>query len=148
MLVLATAATVIASQALISGTFSLARQAARLGYLPRLSIVHTSERRIGQVYVPAINTLLFVGVVSIVLGFGSAQRLASAYGVAVTGTFVITSALFLVIARRSLGWTARRTVAIAALLLTVDGTFFAANLPKVLAGGWLTLLIALGAFTL
>ena len=147
MVVLATAATVVASQALISGTFSLAREAYRLGYLPRLSIVHTSEGRIGQVYVPAINTLLFVGVVGIVLGFGSAQRLASAYGLAVTGTFVITSVLFLVIARRSLGWTARRTVATAALLLTVDVTLFAANLPKIVAGGWLPLVIALAAFT-
>jgi KUP system potassium uptake protein len=148
LVVLATAATVIASQALISGTFSLAREAYRLGYLPRLSIVHTSEGQIGQVYVPAINTVLFVGVVGIVLGFGSAQRLASAYGLAVTGTFVITSVLFLVIARHSLGWTARRTVAIAAVLLTVDLTLFAANLPKVVAGGWLPLVIALGAFTL
>ena len=148
LVVLATAATVIASQALISGTFSLAREAYRLGYLPRLSIVHTSEGQIGQVYVPAVNSVLFVGVVGIVLGFGSAQRLASAYGLAVTGTFVITSVLFLVIARRSLGWTARRTAAIAAVLLTVDVTLFAANLPKVVSGGWLPLVIALGAFTL
>jgi KUP system potassium uptake protein len=147
MVVLATAATVIASQALISGTFSLARQAVRLGYLPRLSIVHTSERAIGQVYVPAINGLLFVGVVGIVLGFGSSRHLASAYGLAVTGTFVITSVLFLVIARHALGWSARRTVAIGALLLTVDVIFFAASLTKIVDGGWLPLAIALGTFT-
>jgi KUP system potassium uptake protein len=146
MVVLATAATVVASQALITGTFSLAREAYRLGYLPRLSIVHTSEGQIGQVYVPAINLLLFVGVVGIVLGFGSARHLASAYGMAVTGTFLITSVLFLVIARRSLGWTARRTAAIAAVLLTVDVTLFAANLHKIIDGGWLPLAIGLGSF--
>jgi KUP system potassium uptake protein len=147
LVVLATAATVIASQALISGTFSLAREAHHLGYLPRLTIVHTSEGQIGQVYVPAINALLFVAVVGIVLGFGSSQHLAAAYGLAVTGTFVITSVLFLVIARRSLGWTARRTAAIAAVLLTVDLTLFAANFHKIVAGGWLPLIIGLGAFT-
>jgi KUP system potassium uptake protein len=147
LVVLATAATVIASQALISGTFSLAREAYHLGYLPRLSIVHTSEGQIGQVYVPAINAVLFVAVVGIVLGFGSSQHLASAYGLAVTGTFVITSILFLVIARRSLGWTARRTAAIAAVILTVDVTLFAANFHKIIAGGWLPLMIGLAAFS-
>ena len=147
MVVLATAATVIASQALISGTFSVARQAIQLGYLPRLSVVHTSDREIGQVYVPAVNALLLVGVVAIVLGFGSSQRLASAYGVAVTGTFLITSVLFLVIARRSLGWSARRTIAVGAALVTVDSVFFAANLTKVVHGGWLPLAIAVATFS-
>ena len=147
MVILATAATVIASQALISGTFSVARQAVGLGFLPRLTIVHTSDREIGQVYVPAINALLVTGVVAIVVLFGSAQRLASAYGLAVTGTFVITSALFLVVARGSLGWTLRRTVVVGTLLVTVNLAFLAANLTKIASGGWVPLAIALGAFT-
>ncbi len=147
MVVLATLATVIASQALISGTFSLARQAVRMGFLPRLTIVHTSERLEGQVYLPAVNALLFVGVVALVLGFGSSQRLASAYGLSVTGTFLITSVLFLVVARRSFGWSRRSVIAVAALLLTVDLAFFSANLAKLLEGGWVPLAIAVAVFT-
>lgn len=146
MVILATAATVIASQAVISGAFSLARQAVRLGFLPRLTIKHTSDREIGQVYVPAINMTLFAGVVAIVLGFGSSARLASAYGIAVTGTFAITTVLFVVVARRAMGWSRERTLALAIPLLIVDVTFFAANLTKVADGGWLPLLIAVGAF--
>jgi KUP system potassium uptake protein len=146
MVVLATLATVIASQAMISGAFSLARQAVRLGFLPQLRIVHTSEHEIGQVYVPAINAVLLVGVVGIVLGFGSSARLAAAYGLAVTGTFVITSVLFLVVARSTWRWGAARTTAVGVVLLLADTTFFAASLTKVPNGGWLPLLIAGGAF--
>ncbi len=99
MVLLATFATVIASQAVISGAFSVAQQAVALGYLPRLTIRHTSERQIGQIYVPAVNVCLFVAVLAIVIGFGSALSLASAYGVAVTGTFILNTTLFLAVAR-------------------------------------------------
>ena len=99
MVFLATIATVIASQAVISGAFSVTQQAVQLGFLPRLTIRHTSEREIGQIYVPAINASLFVAVLAIVVGFGSATALASAYGVAVTGTFILSTILFLAVAR-------------------------------------------------
>lgn len=148
MIVLATVAAVIASQALISGTFSLARQAVRLSFLPRLRVVHTSERLAGQVYVPAINGLLFVGVVGVVLAFGSSQRLSSAYGLAVTGTFVITSVLFLVIARDALGWSRRRVVVVGTVMLAVDLTFVTSNLTKLPTGGWVPLVIATVVFTI
>lgn len=148
MIVLATVATVIASQALISGTFSLSRQAVRLGFLPRLRIVHTSERLEGQVYLPAVNALLFTGVVVVVLAFGSSQRLASAYGLAVSGTFLITSVLFLVVARTALGWSRLAVTAVGALMLTVDIAFFSANLTKLFAGGWVPMVIAAAVFTI
>lgn len=146
MVVLATVATVIASQALISGTFSLARQAIRLSFLPRLRVVHTSERLAGQVFVPAINALLLAGVVTIVLAFGSSQRLASAYGLAVTGTFVITSVLFLVVARDTLGWSRPRVVVVGTAMLAVDLTFVTSNLTKLPTGGWVPLAIAAAVF--
>ncbi|HLY85102.1 MAG TPA: potassium transporter Kup [Gaiellaceae bacterium] len=148
MVFLATVATVIASQAVISGAFSLTRQAVGLGFLPRMAIRHTSDREIGQVYVPAVNIALFVAVVAIVVGFGSATALASAYGVAVTGTFVLTTILFLAVAR--LLWHKPRwLIAVgAAVFLTIEVTFFAANLTKVVHGGWLPLTIASAAFTL
>ena len=146
MVALATVATVIASQAVISGAFSLARQAVQLSFLPRLRVVHTSEREIGQVYVPAINAVLLAGVLAIAVGFGSSARLAAAYGLAVTGTFVITSVLFLAVARSTWRWSARRTAAVGGLLLLVDTTFFAASLTKVADGGWLPLLVAAAAF--
>src|SRR4051795_7433423 len=104
MIVLATAATVIASQAVISGAFSITRQAVQLGFLPRLTIRHTSEREIGQVYVPVVNDALLVAVVALVLGFRSSAHLATAYGVAVTGTFLVTTVLFLAIARTLWRW--------------------------------------------
>jgi KUP system potassium uptake protein len=148
MVVLATVATIIASQAVITGAFSLARQAVRMGFLPRLSIVHTSDVEMGQIFVPAINMVLLAGVVAIVLGFRTSQRLASAYGLAVTGTFVITTMLFLVIAHRGMGWSLRRTLVIGVPLLTVDVAFFAANVTKIASGGWLPLAIAIAAFTI
>jgi KUP system potassium uptake protein len=147
MVLLATVATVIASQSVISGTFSVTRQAVQLGFLPRLTIRQTSEREIGQIYVPAINLTLFVAVVAIVIGFGSSVALASAYGVAVTGTFILNTILFLAVAR--LLWhKPRRVIALGAVaFLTVELAFFAANLTKVAHGGWLPLAIAFAVFT-
>jgi KUP system potassium uptake protein len=147
MVFLAAAATVIASQAVITGAFSVARQAAQLGYLPRLRIAHTSEKQIGQVYVPWINWALLIGVVALVLTFRSSSSLAYAYGMAVTGTITITTLLFWYIAARYWRWP-RWVIAIGATgLLTVDLLFFAANLTKLLHGAWLPLLIALLVFT-
>ena len=142
MVFLATAATVIASQALISGAFSITRQAVQLGFLPRLSIRHTSDREEGQVYVPAVNWALLAGVVAIVAGFGSAASLASAYGVAVTGTFVFTTILFLVVARHRWGAPLWLLGLAGTLFLSLDIVFFSSNLTKVASGGWLPLSIA------
>src|SRR3954464_5425979 len=147
MVLLATVATVIASQAVISGAFSVTRQAVQLGFLPRLTIRHTSHQEEGQVYAPGINAGLFVAVVALVVGFGSSQNLASAYGIAVTGTLAIDTILFFVVVRmlwRKPTW----LVALGAtVFLTVDLAFFAANLPKVAHGGWFPLTIALIVFT-
>ncbi|MGI8428256.1 MAG: potassium transporter Kup [Solirubrobacteraceae bacterium] len=147
MVVLATVATVIASQSVISGAFSVTRQAMQLGFLPRLTIRHTSQH-VGQVYAPAINLGLFVSVVAIVVAFGSSAALASAYGVAVTGTFILNTILFLAVAR--LLWRRpKRLVALGAIVfLTVEIPFFAANLTKVTHGGWLPLMIALVVFVI
>jgi KUP system potassium uptake protein len=147
MVLLATVATVIASQAVISGAFSVSHQAVQLGFLPRLTVHHTSRREIGQIYVPAINAMLFVVVLAIVIGFGSSAALASAYGVAVTGTFILNTILFLAVAR--LLWhRPRRLIALgAAVFLTMEFAFFAANLTKVVHGGWLPLAIAAIVFT-
>jgi KUP system potassium uptake protein len=148
MVLLATVATVIASQAVISGAYSVSQQAVQLGFLPRLTIRHTSERQIGQIYVPAINAALLVAVLAIVVGFGSSLALASAYGVAVTGTFMLNTILFLGVAR--LLWHKPwPLIALgAAVFLTIEVAFFAANLTKVAHGGWLPLSIALVVFTL
>ena len=148
MVLLATVATVIASQAVISGAFSVTRQAVQLGFLPRLVIRHTSELSIGQIYIPAVNWALFVAIVGLVVGFGSSSGLASAYGIAVTGTLAIDTILFCVVVRvlwRKPLWVA---LAAAAAFLTVDLSFFAANLTKVLHGGWFPLAIAFVIFTL
>jgi KUP system potassium uptake protein len=145
---LAAAATVIASQAVITGAFSVAQQAARIGYLPRLRIAYTSEERIGQIYVPWINWVLMVSVLTLVVTFKTSAALAYAFGMAVTGTITITTLLFLYIARYQ--W--RRPVWLVAAgggaLLAVDLLFFAANLTKLVHGAWLPLLIALVAFTI
>jgi KUP system potassium uptake protein len=142
MVLLATVATVIASQAVISGAFSVSHQAVQLGFLPRLTIRHTSRKEVGQIYAPAINGALFAIVVAIVVGFGTSTALASAYGVAVTGTFILNTILFLAVAR--LLWhDPRRWIALgAAVFLTIEVTFFAANLTKIVHGGWLPLAIA------
>jgi KUP system potassium uptake protein len=147
MVMLATIATVIASQSVISGAFSVTRQAVQLGFLPRLTIRHTSEAEEGQIYAPGINRVLFIGVVAIVLGFGSSTALASAYGTAVTGTFVTTTVLFFVVVHTLWKKPLWLTLAGAAVFLTIDVAFFTANLPKVPHGGWLPLGIAVAAFT-
>jgi KUP system potassium uptake protein len=145
--ILATVATVIASQAVISGAFSVTRQAVQLGFLPRLTITHTSREEEGQVYAPGINRLLFVAVVALVVGFGSSQNLASAYGIAVTGTLAIDTVLFFVVVRMLWRKPAWLTALGAAFFLTIDLAFFAANVPKVVHGGWFPLTIALVVFT-
>ncbi|MDW5596961.1 potassium transporter Kup [Conexibacter stalactiti] len=146
VIALATVATLIASQAVISGAFSVTRQAVQLGYLPRLTIRHTSEEEIGQVYVPAVNWALFAAVVALVIGFGSSHRLATAYGIAVTGTLLIDAILFLVLVRvlwRKPLW---MVVAGALVFVTVDLLFLAANVTKIAHGGWFPL--AAGALIL
>jgi KUP system potassium uptake protein len=147
MVLLATVATVIASQAVISGAFSVTRQAVQLGFLPRMTIRHTSAREIGQVYAPAINWFLLAAVVALVLGFESSTRLASAYGIAVTGTITADTVLFLVVVR-SLWRKPRWLVAIgAAVFLTVDLAFLGANLTKAAHGGWFPLSVGAAVFT-
>jgi KUP system potassium uptake protein len=147
MVFLAAAATVIASQAVITGAFSLASQAARIGYLPRLRVIYTSEETMGQFYVPWINWLLLVAVLTLVFTFRTADALAYAFGMAVTGTITITTLLFFYIARYQ--WHRPWWIVApgAAFLLTVDLLFFAANLTKLVSGAWLPLLIGLAAFT-
>jgi KUP system potassium uptake protein len=146
MVLLATAATVIASQAVITGAFSVASQAAQLGYLPRLRVAHTSASTIGQIYVPWINGVLMVSVLTLVFAFRSSAALAYAFGMAVTGTITITTLLFLYIARTSWRTPLWLIVIGGGFLLTVDLLFFAANLTKLVHGAWLPLLIGLIAF--
>jgi KUP system potassium uptake protein len=147
LVVLATAATVIASQAVISGAFSIAQQAAELGYLPRLRVLHTSEREIGQVYVPFINWVLLVAVLSLVFSFQTSAKLAFAFGMAVTGTIAITTVLFFFIVRHR--WHRPLWLALlgAAGFLAVDLAFLSANLTKFTHGAWLPLAIGLVLFT-
>ena len=148
MVFLAAAATVIASQAVITGAFSLAQQAARIGYLPRLRIRYTSEERVGQIYVPWINWILLVAVLTLVLTFRTSAALAYAYGMAVTGTITITTLLFLYVARSQ--WHTPLWILLpgGGALLAIDLLFFAANLTKLVHGAWLPLLIAIVAFTI
>jgi KUP system potassium uptake protein len=147
MVLLATAATVIAAQAVITGAYSVASQAAQLGYLPRLRIAHTSEQTVGQIYVPWINWTLMISVLTLVLAFESSAALAFAYGVAVTGTITITTLLFFYVARTQWSWTRWVVLAGAGVLLTIDLLFLGANLTKLVHGAWLPLLIGLAAFT-
>ena len=148
MVVLATAATVIASQAVISGAFSMTRQAIQLGYIPRLEILHTSSRAIGQIYVPFVNWTLFVSVILLVLGFRSSGSLANAYGIAVSATMVIECLLAMVVARQLWKWSPLATWGILGSMLAVDLAFFASNATKFLSGGWFPLLIGAACFTL
>ena len=138
---LATAAAVIASQALISGAFSLTRQAIQLGYCPRLDIEHTSSDEMGQVYVPQVNWGLMVSTIAIVIGFGSSTALAAAYGIAVTLTMVITAVLLHVVATERWKWPAALTFTVTGIFLSVDLAFFGANALKIAHGGWLPLVI-------
>jgi KUP system potassium uptake protein len=148
MVLLATVATVIASQAVISGAFSVAHQAGQLGYLPRLRIQYTSERLMGQIYVPWINWLLLVSVLTLVLAFRTSAALAYAYGTAVTGTITITTLLFFYYARHQWRWPLWVVLAGGGSLLAIDLLFFAANLTKLTHGAWLPLLIGITIFTI
>jgi KUP system potassium uptake protein len=148
LLLIATLAAIVASQALISGVFSLAQQAVQLGFWPRVTIVHTSEREHGQIYVPQINMALMVGTVLIVAGFKSSSALGAAYGIAVTGTMSITTLLFAVVARSRWGWPLWRVVALATFFFLFDFAFLGANALKITQGGWVPLAIALVVLTL
>ena len=145
---LATLATVIASQAVISGAFSVSRQAMQLGFLPRFEVQYTSERQQGQVYLPGVNWGLFVAVVILVLGFKSTNNLAAAYGIAVTGDMVITSVLATIVAAKSWGWGWPRAMALFALFLAVELTFLFANVLKIPDGGWFPLAAGATVFLL
>ena len=147
MIALATVATLIASQAVISGAFSMTQQAIRLGYLPRMRVLHTSASERGQVYVPLVNWLLMIAIIGLVLGFRDSSNLASAYGIAVTGTFVITTCLITVVARRKWHLPLWAVLLGFVLFLVIDGLFFAANLTKFSHGGWFPLVAAIVIFT-
>jgi KUP system potassium uptake protein len=143
MVVLATAATVIASQAGIAGAFSVARMCMQLGFLPRMTVRHTSSVEEGQIYVPQVNIALAVGVVLLVLAFKTSDSLASAYGIAVTGTFMCTALLAMVVFRRQFRWSRFAAVSVFGSLFLVDATFFAANTVKVVEGGWVPLVLGI-----
>jgi KUP system potassium uptake protein len=142
MVILATVATVIASQAVISGAFSMARQCMQLGFLPRMTVRHTSTMEEGQIYVPQVNTALAVGVVLLVLAFKTSDSLASAYGIAVTGTFLCTAILAMVVFRRQFHWSRFAAISVFGALFLVDIVFFSANTVKIIEGGWVPLVMA------
>ena len=148
LVIIATLAAIIASQALISGAFSLTQQAIQLGYCPRLTIVHTSRAEFGQIYVPEVNTLLAVGCVLIVLGFRSSSALGAAYGIAVTGTMAITTLLFYRVARARWHWSPARAVAVTSVFLAIEGAFLAANVLKIPHGGWVPIAIGAAVFVI
>ena len=148
LLVLATLAAIIASQAMVSGAFSLTQQSVQLGYTPRVTIVHTSSSQSGQIYIPEINTLIAIGTTLVVLGFRSSSALGAAYGIAVTGTMAITSLLFYELCTVSWGWPRWRALALAGVFLSVDLAFLGSNVLKVFQGGWVPLLVGAGIFTL
>jgi KUP system potassium uptake protein len=148
MIVIATLAAIVASQALISGAFSLTRQAVQLGYAPRVTIRHTSQSEIGQIYIPQVNFALGLGCVALILGFRSSSNLAAAYGIAVTGTMIMTTLLFHRVARERFGWSRSHAWPLTALFLIVDISFFSANVIKVEEGGWFPLAVAAVIFVL
>lgn len=148
LIVLATLATIIASQAVISGVFSMTRQAVLLGLLPRMAIRHTSASEIGQVYIPRLNWILMVGVILLVVGFASSSRLAAAYGIAVTGTVAVDAVLALFVAIHLWQWKPVAAIAVFASLLLVDLAFLGANVLKIPQGGWFPLMVAGGVFSL
>ncbi len=148
LVLLATMAAIIASQAVISGVFSLTSQAVQLGYAPRVKIVHTSAREMGQIYLPGANWLLMIATILLVVGFRSSSNLAAAYGIAVTTTMIVTTLLAFVVARRIWHWPLLFAIATTALFLLVDLAFFGANIVKVAQGGWLPLLIGLAVWAL
>ena len=148
LIILATLATVIASQAVISGAYSLTRQAIQLGYSPRMEISHTSEKEIGQIYLPFVNWVLLVAVLVVVLTFQTSDSLASAYGIAVTGTMLITTMLFFVVARINWRWPLPLALSVTVLFGIIDFAFFSANLLKLFSGGWLPLVLGMIIFML
>jgi len=148
MIALATAATVIASQATISGAYSITKQAIQLGYLPRMNIQHTSAKEMGQIYLPAVNWILLAAVIAAVVGFGSSSRLASAYGVAVMGTMLITTFLTFFVIRYNWGYSLWLCLLATGSFIVVDMAFFSASLLKVFDGGWFPLVMGAAVFTL
>lgn len=148
LVILATMATIIASQAVISGAFSITQQAMQLGYTPRLAIQHTSDREMGQIYLPAINWLLLISIILLVVEFGSSSKLAAAYGIAVTGTMLITNILAIAVAIRLWDWSPTRAVLGALPFICIDLGFFLANSVKIPDGGWFPLVFGLVVFIL
>ena len=148
LVILATSAAIIASQALISGAFSLTHQAVQLGYSPRVNVIHTSETEHGQIYVPEVNRALMIGCLLIVLGFRSVSAVGAAYGIAVTGTMGITTILFYLLARSRWNWSVKKAAGICGFFLIIDLAFFSANAIKFVHGGWVPILIGIAVFTL
>jgi len=148
LVILATAATIIASQAMISGAFSIARQCVQLGFVPRLEVRHTSETEQGQIYMPQVNMMLLIGVIILVLEFKNSDSLAAAYGLAVTGTFLATSCLAMLVFRRAYGWPLVLVVAVFGPLLLLDLAYFISTALKIPEGGYVPLLLGIATFTL
>jgi KUP system potassium uptake protein len=148
LLVIATLAAIVASQALISGAFSLTQQSVQLGYCPRMQIIHTSKVEAGQIYIPEVNKALMVGCLILVLYFQNSSNLSAAYGIAVTGTMAITSILFAVVARMRWGWSKLHVGTLTAAFLLIDLSFLVANVVKIEHGGWVPLIMAMGVYTL
>ncbi|HTE53135.1 MAG TPA: potassium transporter Kup [Kofleriaceae bacterium] len=148
MLALATCAAIVASQALISGLFSITRQAMQLGYWPRLRIMHTSADEEGQIYIPEMNYFLMTACIALTIGFGSSTAIVSAYGIAVTGTMIITSCMFWVVSRRLMGWSTPAATLLVGMFLTVEISFFAANAVKIASGGWFPLVMGSVVFSI
>ncbi len=148
LVILSAVATVIASQAVISGAYSMTQQATQLGYSPRMETQHTSDQEIGQIYVPGINWAMMIAVIALVLGFGSSANLAAAYGIAVSGTMTITTILAFVVVRKLWGWGWVKGGLLIVFLLTIDLAFFGANAMKIMEGGWLPLVLGFALFLL
>jgi KUP system potassium uptake protein len=148
LLIIATAAAIVASQALISGAFSLTQQSVQLGYSPRMQIIHTSENEPGQIYIPEVNHALMIGCLVLVLAFRNSSALSAAYGIAVTGTMAITSLLFAVVARSRWNWSVPHVVVITSAFLALDLSFLIANVVKIEHGGWVPVAMALGVYVL
>jgi KUP system potassium uptake protein len=148
LVALATMAAIIASQALISGAFSLTQQAVQLGYSPRVNIVHTSKTEAGQIYIPEVNNALMIGCLLVVLGFRSSGALGAAYGIAVTGTMAITTILFYLLARSRWNWSLPPAISFAVFFLIIDLAFFGSNALKILHGGWVPIIVGAALFTL
>ena len=147
LLILATCAAVVASQAMISGAFSVTRQGIQLGYIPRLEIRHTSKTEEGQIYIPEVNWFIAVGCLIIVMTFQNTSALGAAYGIAVTGTMLITTILFYVVARLRFRWTVLQAASLTAVFLIIDGSFFSANAVKLMHGGWVPMALGIALFT-